>query len=146
MSPKPETVASISRRTGVHRSTLEAWRAEGVNLHDEPQLQARLARKKESESSPTLAAAKLEKIQAETARIKFAHDVESGKFVAAHLIDADGYRIGCAMRSSLDQLVQQLPPMLAGQDAARIQKILRSEFRRALENLSNYQSQVTFKP
>jgi hypothetical protein len=146
MSPKPETVASISRRIGVHRSTLESWRAEGVNLHDEPQLQARLARKKESETSPTLAAAKLAKITAETRRIEFAHDVESGKFVPAHLIEGDGLKIGHAIRSTLDQLTQQLPPQLAGQDAGAIQKILRAEFRRALENLSNYQSNVSFKP
>jgi hypothetical protein len=143
---KRETVASISRRTGAHRSTLEAWRAEGVDLHNEAALQARLSRKRDAETSPTLAAAKLEKIKAETARIKFAHEVEQGKFVAGHLVEGDGQRIGFAVRSALDQLAMQLPPQLAGRTAAEILKTLRTEFRKVLDDLSHHDSHIKFDP
>jgi transposase-like protein len=142
----PPNISALAREHGVSRNTLIRWRDEGFDLTNNKAVADRVKSMASRSGSPDLAAARLAKIEAETARIRFAHDIEKGKFVESYLIEGDGQRIGHAVRLSLDELAQQLPPQLAGRSAGEILKILRSEFRRALENLSHYKSDVKFQP
>jgi hypothetical protein len=144
--PPTPTISGIARAHRIGRETVRRWIGEGLDITDSAAVKSRVDAMASRSSSPDFAAAKLAKITAETRRIEFAHQVEQGKFVAAYLIEGDGLRIGHAIRGTLDQLAQQLPPQLAGRSAGEILKILRAEFRRALENLSHYKSDITFRP
>ena len=106
-----------------------------MNLGDKKAVAAKVSAMA-SRSSPDLAAARLAKIEAETERIKFAHQIESGRFVDASLVQSTGHQIGQLIRQSLDKLSQELPPQLAGHDAARIHQILKKVFREVLQDVS----------
>jgi hypothetical protein len=144
--PPTPTISGVSRQHGIGRETVRRWIGEGLDIADDAAVKARVDHMANRSSSPDIAAARLAKIQAETRRIDFAHEVEQGKFVAGHLVEGDGQRIGFAVRSALDQLAMQLPPQLAGRTAAEILKTLRTEFRKVLDDLSHYESHIKFDP
>ena len=140
--PPPPSLAALARQYGVGRETIRRWRDQGIDITDQKVMKAQVAGMAKGGSSPDLAAARLEKIQAETARIKFAHEVEAGRFVCAASVKAEGHLIGQTFRLAIDQLANQLPPMLAGHDAGEILKILRREFRRTLQSLSDHPTSI----
>ena len=50
---------------------------------------------------------------------------------------AQGEAIGRAFRQMHDRLVNDLPPMLAGRNAGEIARVLKTEFRLALQKLAD---------
>ncbi len=138
------TISGIAREHRVGRDTVRRWKDEGLDLANADAVQARVDAMANRSTSPDIAGARLAKIQAQTERIRFAHEVEKGRFVDAAIVHADGVRIGGIVRSSIDRLVNELPPQLAGRDAADIKKILSRVFRETLTNLSQYQSPIKF--
>ena len=140
------TLADLSKKHGVSRQSLRDWRdKEGVDLSNESALAARVATSRNRGSSADITAARLKKLEAETRRIEHAFAVESGKFVCAASVKSEGHLIGQAFRLAIDQSATQLPPMLAGHDAGEILKILRREFRRTLQSLSDHPTSIAIK-
>ena len=135
--PPPPSLAALARQYGVGRETIRRWRDQGIDITDQKVMKAQVAGMAKGGSSPDLAAARLEKIQAETARIKFAHEVEAGRFVCAATVKAEGAKIGQTIRAALSELTQSLPPQLGGRDATECHAILKREFRRILQQLKD---------
>jgi transposase-like protein len=154
---RPPSIAAIARKHGIRPGTLRDWRdREELDIFDEKALAARVERKQarvgtdpppaENSARESYSEARRRREVAAANRMETIAAKERGELVEVHSIDADGYKIGYAIRSALAELSQQLPPALAGRTAGEVQKILKSEFRRALENLSHYQTSITFKP
>ena len=107
-------------------------------------MKARAALKQQSRQPGDILQARLAKLAAETRRIEFAHEVERKNFVPADTIRAEGIHIGGVVRTALDRLAVELPPMLAGRTAGEINAVLRRVFRETLVNFSQYQTHVAF--
>jgi hypothetical protein len=129
-------VTQIAKRLGVHRSTLQAWSKEGVDITSEAALQDRLAAARKSPDE-TLAEAKRRRAVADATRAEIRVQQERAELVPAAGIKAEGYAIGLSFRQALEKLAHELPPQLAGQDAPVIAKILKSHHRELLLNLSH---------
>src|SRR6476620_7111317 len=101
-NPRPN-VAALARKLKVNRRTITAWRDdEGIDLYDESALAAGAGAKANREkASGSISEARLEKLRAETARIRHAHQVEQGLYVSAEKVRADGQRIGMAIKAAL---------------------------------------------
>ena len=132
-----QTQAQIAEEFGVSPRTIASWKAEGVDLSDRRQLEARAAairhRAAETES---MQEARLRKIRAEATRQEILARREAGELVEAAGIAAQAEGTGRAFRQMHDRLVNDLPPMLAGRNAGEIARILKTEFRLALQKLA----------
>ncbi len=76
--------------------------------------------------------ASADRLEQEAARLR-------GELMPTGALFAEGADLGRAVRAMLDKLTAQLPPMLAGRDAAEVQAVLRRVFREELTNLSHMQ-------
>ena len=136
-------ITRTAKRLGVHRSTLQAWRKEGLDITSEAALQDRLAaaRKSPDESQDvdgeTYQAARRRREIANANRAETIAARERGELVEAAGIWLQGEAIGRTFRFALDKLAHDLPPLIAGYDAAKIESILRKHHRELLENLSH---------
>ena len=138
-SMKKPNQTQLAERLGVTRQTLSAWhRNEGLDLSDLEAVEARAARARDrKETSEDLASAKLRKLKAEADRQETLAAREKGELVLAAGIEAEGQAVGLAVRQALEKLAIELPPLLAGRDAAEVSKLLRREIRAALVILSD---------
>jgi transposase-like protein len=135
-------LSGLARKYGVSRETLRVWRDSGVNLADEIKVAEKIANMREKPTSD-LAAARLEKIHAEIARIRHAHAVESREFVRASDIAAQGTQIGLAVRRAIERMANDLPAVLAGRDASEISVVLKKYGYDLLVGLSEMPSPIT---
>jgi transposase len=133
---KKLNITKTAKRLGVHRSTIQQWKKDGVNITDESALQDRLAAARKSPDE-TLAEAKRRRAVADATRAEIRVQQERGELVPAAGIKAEGFSIGLSFRQALEKLAHELPPQLAGQDAPVISKILKKHHRELLTNLSH---------
>ncbi len=70
---------------------------------------------------------------------------ERGELIEAASIINQGEAIGRVIRAHLDALANNLPPALAGRPAKEISRIIKAEFRRALNDMHDRESQY-FQP
>ena len=121
------------------------WRDEGFDLGDAKAISDRVKSMTPRAASPDLQQARLEKVRAETRRIEFAHSVEQGRFTDSAAVQSTGYTIGLLIRQAMQKLEVDLPPRLAGNDAARIHQILKRVFREVLTDVSERAAQSPIK-
>jgi plasmid maintenance system antidote protein VapI len=137
-------ISQTAKRLGVHRSTLQAWQREGINLADEQALQERLAASRKP-GGETFSEARRRKEVAAANRMETLAAREAGELVPATGIAEQGRAIGLSVRQALDRLAHDLPPQLAGRPAAEVGKILKRHFRETLDNLHHASPQKYFQ-
>ena len=130
--PRPPTQA-----TGISRQSISAWVKDGLDLGNKRAVAARVAAARDRETGrEDMQAAKLRKVRAEATRQEIAAKREAGLLVEAAGISAQAEGTGRAIRQMHDRLTSDLPPMLAGRNAGEIARILKTEFRLALQKLA----------
>ena len=135
--PKKPTIAAISKATGISRQSISAWVKDGLDLGNKRAVAARVAAARDRETGrEDMQAAKLRKVRAEATRQEIAAKREAGLLVEAAGISAQAEGTGRAIRQMHDRLTSDLPPMLAGRNAGEIARILKTEFRLALQKLA----------
>ena len=135
--PKKPTIAAISKATGISRQSISAWVKDGLDLGNKRAVAARVAAARDRETGrEDMQAAKLRKVRAEATRQEIAAKREAGLLVEAAGISAQAEGTGRAIRQMHDRLTSDLPPMLAGLNAGEIARILKTEFRLALQKLA----------
>jgi hypothetical protein len=146
-APKPESINSISKRTGAARQTLRKWRdAEGLDLHDEKALQARIAtrqpagppqdqgddgngetqasaRRRREIALADLAEAKAKQIRGELVDVAVVRDVAA--------------KIGSVTKAALGRLSAELPAAVEGMTASQSSKVIRDATDAILRDLSD---------
>ena len=136
--PKKPTIAAISKATGISRQSISAWVKDGLDLGNKRAVAARVAAARDRETGrEDMQAAKLRKVRAEATRQEIAAKREAGLLVEAAGISAQAEGTGRAIRQMHDRLTSDLPPMLAGLNAGEIARILKTEFRLALQKLAD---------
>ena len=136
--PKKPTIAAISKATGISRQSISAWVKDGLDLGNKRAVAARVAAARDRETGrEDMQAAKLRKVRAEATRQEIAAKREAGLLVEAAGISAQAEGTGRAIRQMHDRLTSDLPPMLAGRNAGEIARILKTEFRLALQKLAD---------
>ena len=136
--PKKPTIAAISKATGISRQSISAWVKDGLDLGNKRAVAARVAAARDRETGrEDMQAAKLRKVRAEATRQEIAAKREAGLLVEAAGISAQAEGTGRAIRQMHDRLTSDLPPMLAGRNAGEIARILKAEFRLALQKLAD---------
>ena len=136
--PKKPTIAAISKATGISRQSISAWVKDGLDLGNKRAVAARVAAARDRETGrEDMQAAKLRKVRAEATRQEIAAKREAGLLVEAAGISAQAEGTGRAIRQMHDRLTSDLPPMLAGRNAGEIARILKIEFRLALQKLAD---------
>ena len=136
--PKKPTIAAISKATGISRQSISAWVKDGLDLGNKRAVAARVAAARDRETGrEDMQAAKLRKVRAEATRQEIAAKREAGLLVEAAGISAQAEGTGRAIRQMHDRLTSDLPPMLAGLNAGEIARILKIEFRLALQKLAD---------
>lgn len=147
-----------SRRAIAERLTLELgfkvsqkavreWQAKGFPLDNVAALRRELETQQRvpgEEDAPEAASLREQILKAELRRkLASADRLEQeaakvrGSLVEAAGIAAQAEGTGRAFRQMHDRLVNDLPPMLAGRNAGEIAKILKTEFRLALQKLAD---------
>ena len=127
---KKESKLAMARRTGVSRSSLDAWHQEGVDLWNEEELQAKIAAKRDPAGGGDQSdAAKLLKAKAEkefhSARIqKIKADAEEGKYVTRESQLSVGHQAGLLVRAELQKMASELPPILAGLESGQMAAVI----------------------
>ena len=93
--------------------TISRWRKEGVDIFDPEAVARHMDGNKsappDSGRHDTLKDLRAEKLRAEIDRIKFAHEVEKGKFIPKEEADREGMRIGLCIRGLILQHAQEVP-------------------------------------
>jgi transposase len=135
-------VSKIARKHAVSRNTIMRWRDQGLDLSDPVAVEAKVRASKAAAPTEDEKAAKLRKLQAEADTIEHKLGVQRGEFVSAAGMDAEGMRIGMAVGVVFAKMPEELPPLLAGQDAATIKKILTRWEREKRTELSQYESPI----
>ena len=136
--PKKPTIAAISKATSISRQSISAWVKDGLDLGNKRAVAARVAAARDRETGrEDMQAAKLRKVRAEATRQEIAAKREAGLLVEAAGISAQAEGTGRAIRQMHDRLTSDLPPMLAGLNAGEIARILKIEFRLALQKLAD---------
>ena len=130
------SISDLARQHGISRQTLAKWRDDGLDITNSKAIAAKVAAMETRTTSPNLQQARLEKVRAETRRIEFAHSVEQGRFTDSAAVQSTGYTIGLLIRQAMQKLEVDLPPQLAGHDAAKIHSILKRVFREVLQDVS----------
>ncbi len=144
-SQDQESIAAISRRTGVSRRALAAWRDDGVNVRDEGELQARIKTKRGSETEEDLGATKLRKLQAEADIKEIDRDKARGVLVSIEEAISDAIQTGTIEQQAWMKMPEELIPMLTGLESGAMMKVARSYVRDKLhENAEAYESINSF--
>jgi phage terminase Nu1 subunit (DNA packaging protein) len=132
------TQEQLAELLGVSRQTVSTWKRQGADLSDLDALRARAAAVLVKQAgSEGYHDARTRKTRAEADRAETLAARERGELVEVAGIAAQGEGTGRAFRQLHDRLVNDLPPMLAGRTAGEIAKVLKTEFRLALEKLAD---------
>jgi len=132
------TQEQLAELLGVSRQTISTWKRQGADLSDLDALRARAAAVMAKQTGAEgYHDARTRKTRAEADRAETLAARERGELVEVAGIAAQGEGTGRAIRRLHDRLVNDLPPMLAGRTAGEIAKVLKSEFRLALEKLAD---------
>ena len=137
-------VSALSRKHGISRATLIAWRdSEGINLNDDAAVRSRASQvASKVVNNADLKRQRLRKLRGEADKIEMENRVRSGDLISRAQSQQSAMAVASTARARLLQTANTLPPRLAGLGEAAIQKILRAEFIEILTDLSNPQSYI----
>jgi phage terminase Nu1 subunit (DNA packaging protein) len=135
---RPPTQAALAADLGVSLRTLQNWKREGIDLTDRKALQARAAASKgKLESSEDYSAAKLRKLRAEADRAEILAARERGDLIPHAAVDGMFQAWGLTVRQAFEKLGANLPPVISGRAAGEVHKLLKREFRDALQAIAD---------
>ncbi|MCF7734655.1 MAG: hypothetical protein K9N23_23430 [Akkermansiaceae bacterium] len=141
---KPKTHSELAKIHGISRQTVSTWSKSGVNIQNASAMKKKVAAMTNRlEGAHDISSARLEKLRAETDRIKHALEVDRQLFVSASQQYAAGEMAGQTIKLAIQKMNSDLPPMLAGRTAVEISTILKRYTRNVLVELSQYQSPIT---
>jgi transposase-like protein len=137
-STKPN-VSELSRKHGVSRATLIAWRdQEGLDLGDDTAVRARVGNvASKSSADCELKVQRLRKLKGEADRIETENRVRAGELISADDVRESILRVVSAARGELLKLPGDLAPRVEGLPAAQVQAIIRDEIFAVLTRLSD---------
>ena len=141
-APAEDGVSAIARTYGIARNTLMRWRDQGLDLTDADAVAAKVAASKAAAPTEDEKAAKLRKLQAEADMIEHKLAVQRGEYIRADEVKSEGVRIGLAVSTVFAKMPDELPPLLAGHDSAKIKKILTNWQREKRTELSLHEGPV----
>lgn len=108
-----------------------------MNIQDPTALAKRAAiMHRRTEAGEDLAQAKLRKATADADRAETRAAFEKGHLVPVAGIRESGRAAGQAVRHAFEKLAAELPPLVAGMEAAEVAQILRREVRETLARLA----------
>jgi transposase-like protein len=136
-------LSAIAREFNVSRETLRSWKNQGVDLTN-PAAVADKLRSMKSAPTASLSEARLQKLNLESERLRLQVDEQRGKLVSADIIYQDARSIGSQVRQRLDKAASNdLPPLLAGRNAAEIKVLLTKYFRDLCTELAHTKHPIT---
>ena len=135
-------VSALSRKHGISRATLIAWRdTEGINLNDDAAVRSRASQvASKVANNADLKRERLRKLRGEADKIEAENKVRSGDLISRAQAQQSAMAVASTARARLLQTANTLPPRLAGLDEARIQAMLRAEYIEILTELSDPKS------
>ena len=135
-------VSALSRKHGISRATLIAWRdSEGINLNDDAAVRSRASQvASKVANNADLKRERLRKLRGEADKIEAENKVRSGDLISRAQAQQSAMAVASTARARLLQTANTLPPRLAGLDEARIQAMLRAEYIEILTELSDPKS------
>lgn len=172
---RPETERMVflrgrGREIGVSVGTLAHWEDDGVDLDDDAEVKAHIAKLQKLpkglnadwmpvdnalDETPDMAALKGELLRTQderTARrlatqIKGLADAEKLEILQSKYISIDEYRqanvkLGAALKAAVNKSQVDLPPMLFGLTQHQMQKVIRDYMDKMLERLSDKKSEL----
>jgi transposase-like protein len=149
--PKPN-LSAIAREHGVHRSTVQAWHKEGVDLSDTEAIKARVAIAKGKEPE-TLADLKKRKLRLEAERLETILAREKVDLVPMAEVERWIVVWTATFKAALKYLCGNFPGEAEGLDAPAMQKLLVLRTDEILTMISErkftpkpYGKAATFKP
>ena len=122
--PIPQSLAELSRQTGITRETLRKWKNDGVDIQEPDQLAARIEVMRSNAEPGSLTDAKLRKCILECERIQFALEREQGKFYLASEVDALFNHADHAVSTVWKNLGRELPALLDGVPTSGMEKVI----------------------
>jgi transposase-like protein len=137
-------VSELSRKHGVSRATLIAWRdQEGIALGDDTAVRARVDQVAgKAGTDCKLKVQRLRKLTAEADRIMMENTVRAGQLIDANEVRESILRVVSAARGELLKLPSDLAPRVEGLPAAQVQAIIRDEIFAVLTRLSDSTSDL----
>jgi|GEM_PF-2285922 len=137
VAKKKQSRASICRRYKITSATLAAWELEGIDIFSDQQMRERNSRKHGGSNSAEMAIARLQKLQAEARSATLKADEMAGKLIDIVEVEACFVRIGTVTKALLVRMQADLPPMLEGQSASRMAKIISEAVESVLRSMSD---------
>jgi hypothetical protein len=141
------TQQQVADAAGITTKTLRAWRADGLDISD---VDAVIARAKSMDARigtvddggdqglrEQILRAELRRKLASADRLEQEAGKIRGELVEVAGIAAQAEGTGRGFRQLHDRMINDLPPMLAGRTAGEIAKVLKIEFRLALQKLAD---------
>jgi DNA-binding transcriptional regulator YiaG len=135
------TQADRAAKLGISVRTLREWEKAGVS---ETEMRDRAARQKErAGASSTMSEARLRKLRAEAELKELELAKQRGELISIAEVLEGISRIGAATRSAIMRMEADLPPMLEGLPAAKMQLVIRQMVDQVLGELSDQGSKLT---
>ena len=138
------TQQEMADRAGVSVRTLRDWaKSESLDITNEAAVKERVAKMHAKQASTEdEKEAKLRKLRGEADMIEHKLAVQRGEYIRADEVKSEGVRIGLAVSTVFAKMPDELPPLLAGHDSAKIKKILTNWQREKRTELSLHEGPV----
>jgi hypothetical protein len=136
MNTTRKTNAAICKAHGITDKTLQAWKAEGIDIYNDEAMAERAARK-HGASGNAMSEARLKKLQAEARSATMKADQLAGKLIELQEVEHAFTRLGAITKSLLMRLQADLPPMLEGQSPSRMSQIIGESINSVLNQMSD---------
>jgi hypothetical protein len=136
MNTTRKTNAAICKAHGITDKTLQAWKAEGIDIYDDEVMAERAARK-HGASGNAMSEARLKKLQAEARSATMKADQLAGKLIELTEVEHAFTRLGAVAKSLLMRMQVDLPPMLEGQSPSRMSQIIGESINSVLTEMSD---------
>lgn len=132
------TQSQLAELLGVSRQTVSAWKRQGADLDDLDELRARAAAVMTKETgAEDYHEARTRKTRAEADRAETLAARERGDLIPHAAVDGMFQAWGLTVRQAFDKLANNLPPVIAGRSAGEVHKLLKREFRDALQAIAD---------
>jgi transposase-like protein len=156
-TPKPTlakfNISAIAREHGIHRSSVQQWKKDGLNLSDAEAVKARVAVAKGKETGETLADLKKRKLRLEAERLETILAREKVDLVPMAEVERWIVIWAATVKAALKYLCGNFPGEAEGLDAPAMQKLLVVRTDEILTMISErkftpkpYGKAATFKP
>ena len=123
MKPVRKTNKDICKKYGITDNTLQAWIAEGIDVHNDAAMAERTARK-HGTAGTEMYQARLRQLKAQAATAEMKAAEMEGRLIDIADCENAMTRIANITKGLLQRLRADLPPALEGQSASRMSQII----------------------